>query len=195
MKRHGFTLVEALITLAIVAIVVGGLWFCLTSSKDYKAAMAESARRVQELKDAFAASFPIPAGTVVGEAKSKACHIVFRTVEPYTPFEIDSMSYNNLNEMVVHTPYDYPNYSDTLTIECGLPAIGSGTSIYPLRQLWPVAVAVPDKDGYTIEVQDLEIPESFTWSGKGQYSGYSWDIPLDIKPYEDDIKWREVARK
>jgi len=95
--------------------------------------------------------------------------------------------------MTVHTPYDYPSYSDTSTIERGLPAIGAGTSHYPLRQLWPVAVAVPDKDGYTIDFQDLEIPETFTWCGKGQYSGYSWDIPLNIKP--DSIKWRETREE
>jgi Tfp pilus assembly protein PilE len=192
--RRGYTLIEVLILVCIIAIFGCILFGALDRAAS--PAREEKARRLIEERAAFNASFPIPAGTIVGEAKSEACHIIFKTVEPYTPFEVNSLSYNNLNEMVVHTPYNYPNDNDTPTIKRGLPAIGHGTSRFSLRQLWPVAVAVPDKSGYTIEVQDLEIPEIFTWCGKGQYSGYSWGIPLDIKPYEvDSIKWREVARK
>jgi hypothetical protein len=187
--RRGFTLIEALIVVVLFITIVAIIGLHLYYSAAGRAAREAAAQREAEYKAAFDASFPIPEGTVVWESKQDHYHLVLRLRYNYALHETDEDYPDQIVKLCVDGKYRRPIPVDNHPYVTGI-----ATTDCQVRQCYPdVVLAIPSKDGFDLEPQDIMLPLSFGWKGRGEYSDYSWSIPVSASIR--DIKWHETLKK
>ena len=138
------------------------------------------------------ASFPIPAGTFVGEIKGKFYNIVLTNEYSYFPEEKTAggwgPSYYLFFRHAVKVANGYQWLGGDGWSVSPMQVCGEATAKYPIVDLNPLAFLLPDNTNDKIMPETLNLPKDIRWPYKEEPPSY-FDVPVDIR-----LEWRTPRR-